>query len=181
MKKTIIFIIIVIIILAILFINSDYILKKIYKTEYKDFVEKYALEYNVDPLMIYAIIKVESNFNEGAVSKKGACGLMQIIDGTAKEIADNSIMDYETGVTLYNPEKNIKIGVTYFADLKKIYKIDSLTLAAYNAGIGNVNKWIEEGIIKADGSDIENIPFKETNTYVRKILRDYEIYKKLYY
>ena len=53
-------------------------------------------------------------------------------------------------------------------------------MAAYNAGMGTVSSWIEEGIIKADGSDIENIPYKETNMYVRKIMRDYEIYQKLY-
>lgn len=55
-----------------------------------------------------------------------------------------------------------------------------LAVAAYNAGIGTVDRWIEEGIIKEDGSDIENIPYKETNNYVRKIIRDYEIYEKLY-
>ena len=55
-----------------------------------------------------------------------------------------------------------------------------LALAAYNAGIGNVNKWIEDGIIKEDGSNIENIPYKETNNYVRGILRDYAIYRNLY-
>ena len=55
-----------------------------------------------------------------------------------------------------------------------------LALAAYNAGIGNVNNWVEQGIIQKDGSDIENVPFKETNNYVRKILRDYKIYKELY-
>ena len=64
--------------------------------------------------------------------------------------------------------------------MKNIYNVDSVALAAYNAGSGNVNKWIEEDVIKADGSNIENIPFKETNTYVRKILKDYEMYKKLY-
>ena len=53
-------------------------------------------------------------------------------------------------------------------------------MCAYNAGMGNVEKWIESGIIKKDGSDIENIPFKETNHYVRKILRDYQIYQDLY-
>ncbi len=179
MKKTIICLIIVLIAIIVL-MNFDYILKKFYKVEYKEYVEKYSKEYEVDPYLVYAIIKAESKFNEGAISSKGATGLMQIMDKTAKEIAENLVMDYETGVTLYNPEKNIKLGIAYYSYLKKIYKVDSISLAAYNAGSGNVNKWIEEGKIKADGSDIENIPFKETNTYVRKILKDYEIYKKLY-
>ena len=55
-----------------------------------------------------------------------------------------------------------------------------LALTAYNAGSGNVDTWVENGTLMADGSNIENIPYKETNNYVRKILRDYEIYKKLY-
>ena len=73
------------------------------------------------------------------------------------------------------------LGTTYFAQLLKNYDGNiNLSLAAYNAGIGNVTNWIENGIIQADGSDIENIPFKETNNYVRKILRDDRIYRKLY-
>jgi len=55
-----------------------------------------------------------------------------------------------------------------------------LAIAAYNAGIGNVDKWLEQGIIVEDASNIENIPFKETNMYVRKIIRDYGIYERLY-
>ena len=180
MKKTIITIIIVLITVVMLLMNSDYILKKIYKIEYEGYVEKYSKEYLVDPYLIYAIIKVESNFNEGALSNKGATGLMQLMDKTAKEMAENVVMEYETGITLYNPEKNIKLGVAYYSSLKNIYKVDSVALAAYNAGSGNVNKWIEQNIIKADGSDIENIPFKETNMYVRKILRNYKMYKDLY-
>ena len=53
-------------------------------------------------------------------------------------------------------------------------------MAAYNAGFGNVNSWIQDGIIQEDGSDVENIPYKETNAYVRKIIRDYEVYQNLY-
>ncbi len=55
-----------------------------------------------------------------------------------------------------------------------------LAASAYNAGIGIVDKWIREGIIKEDGSDMENIPFKETNNYARKIVRNYRIYQELY-
>lgn len=178
MKKAIICLSIIIVFFVV--INSKYILKMIYKIDYKDYVEKYAQEYEIDPFLIYSIIKVESNFKEEATSHKGAIGLMQLMDKTAKEIAQNNVMEFETGVTLYNPEKNIKLGIIYLANLEDMYNNVPVMLAAYNAGIGNVNKWIEEGIIKSDGSNIENIPFKETNTYVRKIIRDYKIYKKLY-
>lgn len=180
MKKTIICLIIVVIMAFVGIMNSTFFLKKIYRIEYKEFVEKYSQEYNVDPLLVYSIIKAESNFKEGALSTKGACGLMQLMDQTAKEVAENTLTEYESGVTLYNAEKNIMLGIAYYADLKNIYKNDELALAAYNAGIGNVNKWLEDKIIKEDGSDIENIPYKETNTYVRKTLKNYEMYKKLY-
>ena len=180
MKKSIMIVIIVLIVVVILVLNKDFFLKKIYKIEYEEYVEKYCKEYNVDKYLIYSIIKQESNFNEGAMSSKGACGLMQLMDKTAKEIAKNLVMNYESGNTLFNPEKNIKLGIAYFSYLKSVYKNDNLAIVAYNAGSGNVNKWIKENIIREDGSDIENIPFKETNTYVRKILNNYKMYKNLY-
>ena len=105
---------------------------------------------------------------------------MQLMDKTAREVAENEIIDYESGTTLYNPEKNIQLGVIYYADLLSQFENQTIALAAYNAGSGNVSKWIKEGIIKEDGSNIENIPFKETNMYVRKILKDYRMYKAIY-
>lgn len=180
MKKAGVLVLVFLIIASLIFINKDNILKMIYRIDYSEYVEKYSKEYNIDPLLVYSVIKAESNFNESAMSSKGACGLMQLMDDTAKEVATNKVMEYESGTTLYNAEKNIEIGVTYFAGLVKQFGNISVALAAYNAGSGNVTKWINQGIIKKDGSDIENIPFKETNMYVRKILRDYEIYKSLY-
>lgn len=64
--------------------------------------------------------------------------------------------------------------------LQKYNNEYEIALAAYNAGIGTVDEWIQKGIIKKDGTDIENIPYKETNNYVRKIIRDYKIYQELY-
>lgn len=106
---------------------------------------------------------------------------MQLMESTALEEAEEVNQEIVVTESLYNPEINIKIGTKYYAKLIKKYNNNMLlALAAYNAGIGNVDKWIQEGIIKEDGSDIENIPFKETNNYVRKIVRDYKIYKQLY-
>ena len=82
---------------------------------------------------------------------------------------------------LNDPETNIMLGTKYFTKLVAYYDGNyNLAITAYNAGIGTVARWIDEGIIKADGSDIENIPCKETNNYVRKIIKNYKVYKDLY-
>ncbi len=182
--KIIIILIILVLILTLLFgvfKVQDIILKKIYPTKYSEYVYKYAEEYSVDPILVFAIIKAESNFNPNVVSSSNAIGLMQLMDTTAEEIARKLSINFMNGTSLYNPELNIQLGTKYFSNLMKEYDNNYLlALTAYNAGIGNVKKWIEQGIIQPDGSDIENIPFKETNNYVRKIVRDYNIYKELY-
>lgn len=160
---------------------QNIILKRIYPMKYSEYVYKYSEEYGVDPILIFAIIKAESNFNPNVVSKSNAIGLMQLMDTTAEELARKLDVNFMKGASLYNPELNIRLGTKYFSNLMKEYNNNYLlALTAYNAGIGNVKKWIEQDVIKDDGSDIENIPFKETNNYVRKIVRDYKIYKDLY-
>lgn len=154
-------------------------LMKIYKLDYSEYVEKYANEYNVDKYLIFAIIKAESNFDEKAVSTKGAQGLMQLMYSTAEEIASKLDIDLNEENVL-EPDININLGTKYICMLIQKYENINLALAAYNAGSGNVDGWIENGTLKKDGTDIENIPFTETNNYVRKILRDYEIYKDIY-
>lgn len=155
------------------------ILKLIYPTEYYEYVEKYSEEYNVDMYLIFATIKAESNFDFNAESSKGAKGLMQIMDTTADDIATSIGLSYEN-IDILDPETNIMLGTKYISMMIEKYECIELALAAYNAGSGNVDSWIEEGILSSDGSDIENIPYKETNNYVRKILRDYEIYVEIY-
>ena len=183
MKKLIAIIIIIAICISLAnFYNlKERIYKIIYPTDYSEYVEKYAKENNVDELLIYSIIKAESNFNADAKSQSDAIGLMQIMETTAVETAKELGYNYISEENLYEPELNIQIGVKYFTKLLKIYD-DNINLAiiAYNAGIGNVDKWIENGTIKKDCSDLENIPYTETRNYVRKILRDYGIYKELY-
>lgn len=186
MKRLIKLLMIIIILLFIYYLLfkiikiDDVIMKKIYPTKYSQYVEKYADEYKIDKYMVYAIIKAESNFNENAKSASNAIGLMQIMETTAIETANKMGLDVNEE-DLFEPDLNIKIGLKYFADLLKTYDNNyALAIIAYNAGIGNVDKWIAEGIIEEDAKDLENVPFKETNNYVRKILRDYQIYKELY-
>lgn len=184
MKKTLYILVILVVIFILLFgvfKIQNVILKKIYPIKYSEYVYKYAEEYEVDPLLVFAIIKAESNFNPNVVSSSEAIGLMQLMDATAEELAKKLDITFSKKSSLYNPELNIRLGTKYFSDLLKEYNSNKLlALTAYNAGKGNVKKWIEQGTIKEDGSDIENIPYKETNNYVRKIIRDYKIYQELY-
>ena len=175
--------IIVLMIIVFLVVFKDKILKIIYPKTYKEIVSVYADKYNVDENIIFSVIKAESNFENNAVSHKDALGLMQIMEETAKDVATK----YDINIDLNNAEQeilnvqnNINIGTKYLSVLIEKYQNIELAVAAYNAGTGTVDNWIEKCIIKKDGSDIENIPYKETNNYVRKILRNYNVYKELY-
>ena len=183
MRKKIKILIAIILLGMILFFilnMKNLVIKKIYPLKYSECVEKYSEEYNIDKYLVYSIIKAESNFDENAESKRGAQGLMQLMPSTAEEIAEKLEINLNEEKDIFDPDTNIKIGTKCLNILIKKYSNINLALAAYNAGSGNVDKWINEGTLKGDGSDIENIPYLETNNYVRKILRDYEIYKDLY-
>jgi len=176
MQKKIVFILVSGIIILLAFCLYKPLMLNLYKVEYSEYVEKYSEEYGVDKFLVYAIIKNESNFISEAVSIKEAKGLMQLMNSTAEELANKLNIENE----LYDDEINIQLGVFYLAELLQRYENYLIAVAAYNAGIGNVDNWIKDGIIQSDGSDVENIPYKETNNYVRKVSRDYKNYRHLY-
>ena len=162
---------------------GEKMMKIMYSKKYENLVVIYSEKYQVDSDLIFALIKAESNFNSSAVSGKGAKGLMQLMEETAKDVSkktDLKIEPDEIGEKLLQADVNIELGTKYISILLEKYNNTAIALTAYNAGIGTVDHWIEKGVIKKDGEDIQNIPYKETNNYVRKILRDYKIYKKLY-
>ena len=175
--------IVLILCMIIAFLNIPLRIQKIiYKKDYKEYVQKYAQEYNVDENLIYALIKAESNFNSNAKSSKDAIGLMQLMESTAQDVCkktDLQISSDELSEKLLEPDININIGTKYLSILIQKYGNIEIAITAYNAGIGTVDNWIEKGIINSDGSNVENIPYKETNNYVRKILRDYKTYTNL--
>ena len=182
-NKKLIAIIILIVLIVIAFLLKNQILKIMYPKTYKEVVEIYQDKYQIEGNLIFAVIKAESNFEAKAVSNRNAIGLMQLMAETAEEVARKNKIEIDQEKIeeeLFDVYKNIEIGTCYLTSLIQKYGNKEVALAAYNAGIGNVDKWIEKGIIKKDGSDIEKIPYKETNQYVRKILRDYKIYQDLY-
>ncbi len=181
-KKIILFLFIVIL-FVIVFLLKDNLLRIMYPKTYQEIVSIYKEKYNVEENLVFALIKAESNFNKKAVSNRKAIGLMQLMEETAKDVISKNNINVDTSnmqEQLYDVNKNIEIGTCYLSTLLQRYQNKEVALAAYNAGIGTVDGWIDKGIIKSDGTDIENIPYKETNNYVRKILRDYKIYEDLY-
>jgi len=156
------------------------ILKQIYPVKYQEYVEKYAEEYDLDKNLIYAVIKVESNFNPDAVSNAGAKGLMQLMDNTAEECNQKGGFSYIIPEDMYVPEKNIRMGCSYLKFLMDTYGDMELVVTAYNGGTGNVDKWLGDETLSDGEGGLADIPYTETKKYVEKVTRTFEIYNRLY-
>lgn len=149
----------------------------VFPMPYKEQVFKSAKEHNVNPLLIYSIIRAESKFDANAISRRGAKGLMQIMDQTGEWGAQELNLVGFTREQLFNPDINIEIGCWYVGKLLKQYDGNIVTLlAAYNAGTGNVYKWRNNKEYSQDGIQIDYIPFEETRNYVKKVRRNLKFY-----
>ena len=146
----------------------------IYYDEIRDAADKAGTS---APLML-ALIREESYFNPNAKSTVGALGLMQLMPVTAKDISSRKgISSYN----LYNPEQNILLGNYYYGFIKsQLNGMDISAIAAYNGGIGAVNQWKQSLAYTDTDSFIEKIPYPETQNYVKKVLRSYWNYIRLY-
>jgi len=132
--------------------NTDWVLRTIYPIHYRDLIEKYAIEYEIDPYLIVSIMKNESKFNPNAVSKKDAKGLMQIAPITGEWAAEKLDIENYSEDMLFDPELNIKIGVWYLNVLKNEFDNNmEIMIAGYNAGNGNVKKWLNNKEYSKDG------------------------------
>ncbi len=149
-----------------------------YPVKYYGIIEKYSNIYNVDPILVTSMINVESNFKKDAISPKDARGLMQIRRMTADWAANEiGIVDYDYS-KICEPDINIMIGTWYISKLLNQYNNDiNIALVAYNAGSGNVSKWLKNYKYSLDGENLHKIPFKESERYINKIKRNMKIYK----
>jgi soluble lytic murein transglycosylase len=135
---------------------------------------------NFEPAFILAVIHAESTFRPHAVSRRGAMGLMQVMEETGEWVAQMmGIQDYETDM-LFIPEYNIAIGSYFLNWLWHYYDGDvTLILSGYNAGIGNVNRWLQDERFSPDGKTLSYIPFPETRTYIERVKRRTQVYEWL--
>lgn len=156
-------------------------LRMLYPLSYEDRILECAQKYNVDPYLIMGLIKAESNFIPDARSHKDAMGLMQLTDSTAQWVAGQVGLANYSPELLLDPDINIGLGVWYLAYLMGEYDGDNtLALCAYNAGMGNVGKWLANEKYSSDGKTLHTIPFADTRCYVDNTQEYAQMYRKLY-
>ncbi|WP_350344389.1 lytic transglycosylase domain-containing protein [Proteinivorax tanatarense] len=174
---------IIILVLAILFVlqQTDVLWRHLYPTEYNELVYEYSEKYDLDPYLIFSIIRIESRYNEDAVSRRGALGLMQLMPDTAKWIGEKQDIEINNNEDILNPETNIALGSWYLKHLIDYYDDKTIAIAAYNAGRGNVSRWLEEGLWDGTLNSAADIPFAETREYVYKVNIAHKKYREIYY
>jgi soluble lytic murein transglycosylase len=148
---------------------------------YREDLERFAKQNSLDPFLMAALIRQESEFNPKAVSPANARGLTQILPSTGRELSRRlKIAQYSTP-RLFQPVVNLQLGTYY---LKTI--VDALgghgeaALAAYNAGLSRARAWLSWGEFREPAEFIETVPFTETRNYIQTVLRNADVYRRLY-
>lgn len=152
-----------------------------YPIHYYDEIEQFSRSWNNDPILILCIIREESYFNPKAQSAVGARGLMQLMPSTAAEASAISGISLPNANLLFDPYINIRLGNVYYSKLKRAFNgRDMLAVLAYNGGIGSVRKWTQD-LNYYDADDfVEQIPYAETQNYLKKVYRSYWNYLRIY-
>jgi soluble lytic murein transglycosylase len=147
---------------------------------HEDTIRKQAHDKQLDPSLIAAVIYAESKFND-STSSAGALGLMQLLPSTADFIAQRSGGTRFTTADLSTPAINIAYGSWYLRYLLDRYGGDEvLALAAYNGGMGNVDRWVADARARGSRLAVADIPFPETRAYVQRVLDAQRDYRRTY-
>ena len=177
------------IIIAVL-ISGAFLLKKAnsvytensYPLKYEKEIDAASKKYGVDKALIYGVIKTESNFVPDARSSAGALGLMQLMPDTFEWLQTyyKDENDY-TFEDLADPAINIDYGAELLSILSKRYENEETMLCAYNGGLGNVDKWLDNKDYSDDGKTLKVVPFPETDNYRKLVEQNKSIYEQLYF
>jgi len=149
---------------------------KPYWIELKRFSENNAL----DPYLVASLIRQESEFNPNALSNKNAVGLMQLLPKVGKGVAKQEKLKHFNASQLFMPSINLQLGTRYFRSMVDKFGAFEYALAAYNAGSDRVEDWMGQGKYRDTEEFVESIPFTETREYVQAIMRNANVYRKLY-
>ena len=164
--------------LIILLFIANCALCILFPVKYADEIIKYSEKYDLEPGFVCAVINTESRFQTNAESHKGARGLMQLMPSTIDWAVENMGIKNFSYATIENPDVNIDIGCWVLNYLSGEFDVNlELVAAAYNAGIGNVNKWLGDTRYSSDGEYLDYIPYEETANYVKKVMSYEKVYK----
>ncbi|MBW4082306.1 lytic transglycosylase domain-containing protein [Paenibacillus sp. S150] len=166
---------------AILFLSTNW-MSWFYPIYYKNEIRTHSLTYEMDPFLVAAIIRVETNYKTGRESKKGAIGLMQLMPDTAKWALEKAkLPDVSLERLKEEPSANIELGTWYLSSLSRQFEGNRIAvIAAYNAGPGKVQRWLAEGDWDGTEAAVKNIPIGETRHYVQRVIYYYGQYTEIY-
>ena len=159
-------------------------LKLVYPKDFSELIEKYAKEYEINPNIIYALIRSESFFDPNVSSTAGAVGLSQLMEFTAADMARKlKLKEY----SLTDPEDSIKIGGYYLSELiRRCDNNELLAFCSYNAGITKVRRWVKSSLIGFGKKNtmpldlfLETVPYSETRDYGKKLVSAAAMYEYL--
>lgn len=163
------------------FLGCKTLIKYLFPIKYESIVNEASETYHVEKEVIYAIIRCESGFNSDAHSHADAQGLMQITPDTFKWLQLHTHEKNDDIARLKNPYVNIMYGTLLISLLLEKYGDEEVALSAYNAGETVVKRWLDDKNVSKDGKKLNNIPYKETRRYVKRVEWSKKIYKMLYF
>jgi soluble lytic murein transglycosylase len=143
-------------------------------------LKKFSSQNALDPYLVASLIRQESEFNPGAVSRANALGLMQLLPKVGSAVAKQEKLKHFSSDQLFTPEVNLQLGTRYFREMVDKFGAFEYALAAYNAGTNRVDDWLGQGKYRDPQEFVESIPFTETREYVQAILRNANVYRQLY-
>ncbi len=143
-------------------------------------LKKFSSSNGLDPYLVAALIRQESEFNPSAVSRANAVGLMQLLPKVGKSVAKQEKLKHFSTTQLFTPGVNLQLGTRYFRSMVDKFGGFEYALAAYNAGADRVQDWQGQGKYRDAPEFVESIPFTETREYVQAILRNANVYRQLY-
>ncbi len=157
------------------------LIRSTYELAHQETVMQACEEFDVEPALVYAIMRTESKFDENALSSADAMGLMQVTEISLQwlQYRSDAFKEY-TVDQLYDPVVNIRCGVYMLSLLEEQFESEQAVIAAYNAGIGIVQEWLADPAYSSDGVTLHTVPYDETRAYIERVQDAKAIYENYY-